>query len=71
MKNTPAIMLLILLAAALIEVLTFSVLLFGFPSGMEPEAALYVNSILAMFVVLASSIWLVIYLLEKRRMQPR
>lgn len=71
MKNTPAIMLLILLAAALIEVLTFSVLLLGFPSGMEPEAALYVNSILAMFVVLASSIWLVIYLLEKRRMQPR
>jgi hypothetical protein len=71
MKNTPALMTLILLAAALIEVLTFSVLLVGFPTGMEPEAALYINSIFAMFIVLASGTWLLIYWLEKRGVKTR
>jgi hypothetical protein len=70
MRNTPKVMLMILLAAALIEFLTFSVLIFGVPPGMEPGAALYINSILAMFIVLASTIWLVVYLLEKRGVVP-
>jgi len=70
MKNTPAMMTLILLAAALIEFLTFSVLLLGFPSGMEPAAALYINSIFAMFIVVVSSVWLVIYSFEKRKAPP-
>jgi hypothetical protein len=43
MRNTRKIMLLILLAAVLIEFLTFSVLLLRVPPGMEPGAALYIN----------------------------
>jgi hypothetical protein len=59
-------MLAILLAAVLIEFLTFSVLIFGVPPGMEHGAALYINSILAMFIIVVSSIWLFLELLEKR-----
>ncbi|NHI89992.1 MAG: hypothetical protein EAX87_10750 [Candidatus Thorarchaeota archaeon] len=58
-------MFLILVAAVLIEFLTFSVLIFGYPPGMDYGAALYINSIFAMFIVLASTVWLVIYWLEK------
>ena len=65
MKNTAGLMFMILTAAVLIEFLTFSVLLLGFPPGMEYGAALYVNSIFAMFIILATTIWLVIYWLEK------
>ncbi|MFW9846002.1 MAG: hypothetical protein ACFFD6_04595 [Candidatus Thorarchaeota archaeon] len=62
-------MLIILIAAVLIEFLTFSVLAFGFPPGMDFSAALYVNSIFAMLVVVASGTWLLTYWLEKRRLK--
>ena len=65
MKNTSKLMFLILIAAVLIEFLTFSVLIFGYPPGMDYGAALYINSIFAMFIVCVSTIWLVIYWLEK------
>jgi hypothetical protein len=58
-------MFLILIAAVLTEFLTFSVLIFGFPPGMDYGAALYINSIIAMLIVLLSAVWLVIYWLEK------
>jgi hypothetical protein len=58
-------MFMILVTAALIEFLTFSVLFFGYPPGMDYGAALYINSILAMFIVCVSTVWLVIYWLEK------
>lgn len=51
----------ILIAAVLIELLTFSVLIFGFPPGMEHGAALYVNSIFAMFIIVASATWLFVH----------
>ena len=65
MKNTPELILMLLIAAVLIECLTFSVLIFGYPPGMDYGAALYINSIFAMFIVVATTIWLVIYWLEK------
>ncbi len=71
MKKTHGTMLGILLAAILIEFLTFSVLIFGFPPGMDHGAALYINSILAMFIIVVSSIWLLLDLLEKRRILSR
>ena len=58
-------MFLILILAVLIECLTFSVLIFGYPPGMDYGAALYINSIFAMLIVLLSAVWLVIYWLEK------
>ncbi|NHJ12045.1 MAG: hypothetical protein EAX95_00100 [Candidatus Thorarchaeota archaeon] len=66
MKNTSGIMVMILIAAALIELLAFSVLLYGFPGGMQPEAALYINAIFATFIMVASGTWLLTYWLEKR-----
>jgi hypothetical protein len=65
MKNTSKLMFLILIAAVLIEFLTFSVLIYGFPPGMDYGAALFINSIFAMFIILATTIWLVINWLEK------
>jgi len=58
-------MFLILIAAALIECLTVSVLIFGYPPGMDYGAALYIDSIFAMFIIVVTTIWLVIYWLEK------
>ncbi len=52
--------LLILIAAVLLLCLTFSVLIFSFPPGMDYGAALYVNSILAMFIVVVAAIVLII-----------
>jgi membrane protease YdiL (CAAX protease family) len=58
-------MFLILILAVLIACLTFSVLIFGYPPGMDYGSALYINSIFAMLIVLLSAVWLVIYWLEK------
>ncbi|MFX1367122.1 MAG: hypothetical protein ACFFAY_00775 [Promethearchaeota archaeon] len=71
MKNTPKLMFMILVAAALIELLTFSVLIYGFPPGMQYGGALYVNSIFAMFIMVASGTWLLTYWLEKRGTKTR
>lgn len=66
MRNTSKLMIMILIAAALIEVLTFSVLIYGFPPGMSYGGALYVNAIFAMFIMVVSGTWLLTYWLEKR-----
>ena len=71
MNSDHRIMFLILIAAVLIEVLTFSFLIFGNPPGAEPEAVLYINSVLAMFIVVVSSVWLLIELLDKRGVFPQ
>ena len=71
LKNTQKLMFLIFVAAALIEALAFSVLIYSFPPGMEDAAALYVNSIFATFIMVASGTWLLTYWLEKRGVKTR